>query len=65
MVISFCFTIKILNNKSDLNIYVQMIEKSIECAKQYHKVKFYTDEETIKHISIKDVEIQIINIAVN
>jgi hypothetical protein len=61
MVISFCFTIKILNNKSDLNIYVQMIEKSIECAKQYHKVKFYTDEETIKHISIKDVEIQIIN----
>ena len=50
MVISFCFTIKILNKKSDLNLYVQMIEKSIECAKQYHKVKFYTDEETIKHI---------------
>ncbi len=61
MVISFCFTIKILNNKSDLNLYVQMIEKSIECAKQYHKVKFYTDEETIAHISIKDVEIQIVN----
>ncbi len=61
MVISFCFTIKILNNKSDLNLYVQMIEKSIECAKQYHKVKFYTDEETIKHISIQDVEIQMID----
>jgi len=61
MVISFCFTIKILNKKSDLNLYVQMIEKSIECAKQYHKVKFYTDEETITHISIKDVEIQMVN----
>jgi hypothetical protein len=61
MIISLCFTIKILNKQSDLNLYVQLIEKSIECAKQYHKVKFYTDEETIKHISIKDVEIQIVN----
>jgi hypothetical protein len=61
MIISLCFTIKILNKQSDLNLYIQMIEKSIECAKQYHKVKFYTDEETIKHISIKDVEIQIVN----
>jgi hypothetical protein len=61
MVISFCFTIKILNKQSDLNLYIQMIEKSIECAKQYHKVKFYTDEETIKHISIRDIEIQIVN----
>ena len=61
MIISFCFTIKILNKQSDLNLYVQMIEKSIECAKQYHKVKFYTDEETIIHIPIEDIEIQIIN----
>jgi len=61
MVISFCFTIKILNKQSDLNLYVQMIEKSIQCAKQYHKVKFYTDEETIAHIPIKDIEIQIVN----
>jgi len=61
MIISFCFTIKILNKQSDLNLYVEMIQKSIECAKQHHKVKFYTDEETIKHISINDVEIQIID----
>ncbi len=61
MLISFCFTIKILNNKSDLNLYVEMIKNAIECAKQYHKVKFYTDEETIIHIPIEDIEIQIIN----
>lgn len=61
MLISFCFTIKILNNQSDLNFYVEMIEKAIECAKQYHRVKFYTDEETIDLVSIKDVEIQIVN----
>jgi len=61
MVISFCFTIKILNNKSDLNLYIQMIETAVECAKQYHKVKFYTDEVTIKKISIKDVEIKMID----
>lgn len=61
MLISFCFTIKILNNQSDLNFYVEMIEKSIECAKQYHRVKFYTDKETIILLSIKDVEIEIIN----
>lgn len=61
MIISFCFTIKILNNQSDLNFYVEMIEKAIECAKQYHRVKFYTDEETIDLVSIKDVEVQIVN----
>lgn len=61
MLISFCFTIKILNNQSDLNLYIQMIEKAIECAKQFHKVKFYTDEETLSRLSIKDIEVEIVN----
>lgn len=61
MVLCFCFTIKILDNQGYLNNYVEMIEKAIECAKQHHKVKFYTDEETVGLLSIKDVEIHIID----
>jgi hypothetical protein len=61
MTISFCFTIKILNNKRHLNVYIEMIKRAIECAKQYHKVKFYTDEETINLISLTDIEVQMID----
>jgi hypothetical protein len=38
-----------------------MIEKAIECAKQYHKVKFYTDKETINLIPLEDVEVHIVD----
>lgn len=61
MVLCFCFTVRILNNKSFLNTYVEMIEKAIECAKQYHKVKFYTDEETSKLISATGIETNIVD----
>jgi hypothetical protein len=38
-----------------------MIKKAIECAKQYHKVKFYTDKETINLIPLKDVEVHLVD----
>lgn len=61
MVLCFCFTVRILNNKSYLNTYVEMIEKAIECAKQHHKVKFYTDKETSKLISATGIETHIVD----
>ena len=61
MVLCFCFTVRILSSKSYLNTYVEMIEKAIECAKQYHKVKFYTDEETSKLISATGIETNIVD----
>ena len=61
MIISFCFTIKILNNKLDLNSYIKLIHTSIEYAKQHHIVKFYTDIETLSHLSISNVEVVLID----
>lgn len=61
MVLCFCFTVKILDNQDHLNTYVEMIEKAIECAKQYHRVKFYTDEETSKLISATGIETYIVD----
>lgn len=59
--VCFCFTVKILDNQDHLSTYVEMIEKAIECARQYHKVKFYTDEETIKLISCTEIETHIVD----
>ena len=61
MTISFCFTIKIMNSINDLEDYQLMISKSVECAKQHHIVKFYTDTETLPYLQIEDVEIQLID----
>ena len=61
MVVCFCFTVRLLDNPHHLNIYVEMIKKAIECAKQYHKVKFYTDKETINFIPLEDVEVLIVD----
>ena len=61
MIVSFCFTIKIINSMDDLEIYQKMISKSIECAKIYHKVKLYTDAETLKYLEINNIEIELID----
>jgi len=53
--------VRILNNQYHLSNYVEMIKKAIECAKQYHKVKFYTDKETINLIPLEDVEVHIVD----
>lgn len=61
MIISFCFTIKIINSMENLERYQKMISKSVECAKKHHKVKFYTDEKTLPYLDINDVEIILID----
>jgi hypothetical protein len=61
MVVCFCFTVRILDNEHHLSTYIEMIKKAIECAKQYHKVKFYTDKETINLILLEDVEVHIVD----
>lgn len=61
MIISFCFTIKILNTESELDRYIELIDKAIMCAKEHHKVRFYTDSETIKYISQNDIEIKYVD----
>lgn len=45
----------------NLEKYQTMISKSIECAKIHHKVKFYTDVETLSYLKINDVEIELID----
>ena len=61
MIVSFCFTIKIINSINNLEIYQKMISKVVDCAKKYHKVKFYTDNETLSYLDIEGVEIELID----
>jgi hypothetical protein len=61
MIISFCFTIKIMNSMDNLERYQTMIFKAVECAKVHHKVKFYTDEETIPYLTHVETDKIIIN----
>ncbi len=61
MIISFCFTIKIINSISNLPKYQMMISKAVNCAKEHHKVNFYTDTETLPYLDINDVEIKLID----
>lgn len=61
MIISFCFTIKIINSMDNLERYQTMISKAVECAKVHHKVLFYTDVETLPHLNIGDVEVKLID----
>lgn len=61
MIISFCFTIKVINSISNLDIYQNIISKSIAFAKKYHKINFYTDTETLSYLNISDVDIKLID----
>jgi len=61
MIISFCFSIKLMSTLDRLQIYQSIIYKSVQCAKLHHKVKFYTDVETLKYLEHIDVEKIIIN----
>jgi len=61
MTISFCFTIKIINSIDNLKRYQTMISKAVECAKEHHKVKFYTDVETLPYIPIDGIELQFVD----
>jgi hypothetical protein len=38
-----------------------MISKAVNCAKEHHKVNFYTDTETLPHLNINDVQIKLID----
>ena len=58
MIISFSFTIKIINSMDNLEIYQTIISKAVECAKKYHKIIFYTDTETLPYLNLSDVEIK-------
>jgi len=61
MIISFCFTIKIINSIDNLERYQTMISKAVECAKPHHKVIFYTDTETLPYLNLCDIEIKLID----
>ena len=61
MIISFCFTIKIINSMDNLERYQTMISKAVSCAQEHHKVNFYTDNETIPYLNIEGVDIKLIN----
>jgi len=60
MIISFCFTTKIMD-WSILDFYKMLVYKSIETAKQYHKVVLYTDEESLSHFEDVTVEKRIVD----
>lgn len=61
MIISFCFTIKIINSMDNLERYQTMISKAVNCAKEHHKVNFYTDTETLPYLNLSGVEIKLID----
>lgn len=61
MIISFCFTTKVINSMDNLDIYQNIITKAITFAKKYHKVNFYTDAETLSYLNISDVNIKLID----
>lgn len=45
-----------MSDLSNLDIYQKIIYKSVNCAKLYHKVRFYTDVETLSYLENIDVE---------
>ena len=61
MIISFSFTIKVMDSISNLDVYQNMITKAISLAKKHHKVNFYTDVETLSHLNITDAEVKLID----
>lgn len=61
MIISFCFTIKIINSIENLEKYQTMIYKAVECAKIHHKVIFYTDIQTLPYLNLSDVDIKLVD----
>jgi hypothetical protein len=61
MIISFFFTIKIINSIDNLERYQTMISKAVNCAKEHHKVNFYTDAETLPYLDIEGVDIKLID----
>lgn len=61
MIISFCFTIKIINSMDNLERYQTMISKAVNCAKEHHRVNFYTDTETLPYLDIEGVDIKLVD----
>jgi len=45
----------------NLERYQTMISKAVNCAKEHHKVNFYTDTETLPYLNISGVDIKLIN----
>lgn len=50
-----------MDSMDSLHIYQNMISKSIDFAKKYHKVNFYTDIETLPYLNITDVDIKLVD----
>jgi len=61
MIISFSFTIKVMDSLSNLDVYQNMITKAISLATKHHKVNFYTDVETLSYLNITDAEVKLID----
>ena len=50
-----------MSDPTKIDNYRDMISKSVDCAKQHHQVKFYTDEETLPILSHINVDKTIVN----
>ena len=50
-----------MSDSTKIEKYMDMIKKSVDCAKQHHDIKFYTDEETLPLLLHLNVEKTIIN----
>ena len=61
MIVSFCFSKKLMQDESNMEKYQAIIFKSVSCAKLYHNVKFYTDVETIPYLEHIDIKKTIID----
>lgn len=61
MIVSFCFTIKLKHSLSVIEKYKEIIKKAVDYALLYHKVNFYTDEETLPYLQIDGTTIKLID----
>jgi len=61
MVICFCFTKKVLSNLDNLDLYREMLSRSVEFAKKFYQVILYTDSETLPDLETIQVEKRLVD----
>lgn len=61
MVICLCFTKKVLSDLSKLDLYKEMLSKSVEFAKKFYQVILYTDSETLPDLETIQVEKRLVD----
>mgnify|MGYP000870678580 CR=1 FL=1 len=60
-ILILCFTKKVLSDLSKLDLYKEMLSKSVEFAKKFYQVILYTDSETLPDLETIQVEKRLVD----